>query len=206
MMKARFILTMILAFQGICFGKGYIQEGDRRDSGEDPDTTAQKYHIKRQFAPLNFFNYLNQSYESKKQMNARPVVPFTGLTQSRTLNRHCCQNGGTCILGSFCACPKHFAGRYCEYDERKSNCGPSKHGEWMRKGCQLCRCGYGVLHCLSEHIQNCADLSWNALLAIYIRIAGVLPGTEDKPIDKICPSRWKFARLDYLHLLGQKNW
>ncbi|XP_060618035.2 cryptic protein-like [Anolis sagrei] len=153
--NARFIFTMTLAFQGIYFGKGFIQEVDRQNNGEKPDATLQKHHTKHQLATLNVINDMNQSYESRKQMNSKPLVPFTGLTQSRTLNRHCCQNGGTCILGSFCACPKHFIGRYCEYDERKSNCGPFKHGEWMRKGCQLCRCGYGILHCLSEHITNC---------------------------------------------------
>ncbi|XP_020658952.3 cryptic protein [Pogona vitticeps] len=154
--NARFIFTLILALQDVPLGKGYKKEMERGHTGENDDARAPKHHPKDQTTTLNVFKAMNQSYESRKHMNFKPVVPFTGLTQSRTLNRHCCQNGGTCILGSFCACPKHFIGRYCEYDERKSGCGPFKHGEWIQKACRLCRCGFGVFHCLSQPIQNCA--------------------------------------------------
>ncbi|XP_010778797.1 teratocarcinoma-derived growth factor 1 [Notothenia coriiceps] len=68
---------------------------------------------------------------------------LSGAEQSRS----CCKNGGTCILGSFCACPPFFTGRSCEYDQRIRSCGAIPHGEWVQKGCSYCRCGYGTLHC-----------------------------------------------------------
>ncbi|KAL6472364.1 hypothetical protein MHYP_G00185520 [Metynnis hypsauchen] len=98
---------------------------------------------------LNQFNEMNPTAD-RQHRDPGAVLPFIGLTGSAKQSRSCCKNGGTCILGSFCACPKHFSGRSCEYDERARNCGVIPHGEWVQKGCSYCRCGYGVLHCFPE--------------------------------------------------------
>ncbi|XP_030048198.1 protein Cripto isoform X2 [Microcaecilia unicolor] len=84
-------------------------------------------------------------------------LPFAGLTESKMLDRHCCRNGGTCILGSFCACPKFFTGRYCEYDMQASDCGTVAHGDWLESYCTLCRCVYGVMHCFTLSFRTECD-------------------------------------------------
>lgn len=94
----------------------------------------------------------------RKHRQPSPLMPFVGLTGRTKQSRVCCKNGGTCILGSFCACPRYFTGRICEYDERIRSCGVVPHGEWVQKGCSYCRCGYGTLHCF-PHVfhRDCED-------------------------------------------------
>ncbi|KAA0704303.1 Cryptic protein [Triplophysa tibetana] len=106
---------------------------------------------------LNKFNEMNAQTPQHAHRNAEAVMPFLGLTGVSKQSRTCCKNGGTCILGSFCACPKHFTGRSCEYDERVRDCGVIPHGEWVQKGCSYCRCGYGLLHCFPNIFSNNCD-------------------------------------------------
>ncbi|KFV66145.1 Cryptic protein, partial [Dryobates pubescens] len=152
----RILFTVALVWQAVRLGKGHEKED--REEVKSLNATAQKQQPKNEGTITNALSDMNQSYESGKQQNSRASVPFTGITESKKLNRHCCQNGGTCILGAFCACLKHFTGRYCEHDERQSNCGSIAHGAWVMKGCWLCRCGYGNLNCLSEIMHGNCEL------------------------------------------------
>ncbi|NXK00390.1 CFC1 protein, partial [Corythaixoides concolor] len=154
----RILFTVTLVWQAVHLGKGHEKE-EREEDVKSFNATAQKQQPKNEGTIIvNALSDMNQSYESRKQQNSRSLVPFTGITESKKLNRHCCQNGGTCILGAFCACLKHFTGRYCEHDERQSNCGSIAHGAWVLKGCWLCRCGYGTLNCLSEIMHDNCEL------------------------------------------------
>ncbi|KAM6986260.1 teratocarcinoma-derived growth factor 1 [Aplochiton taeniatus] len=102
---------------------------------------------------------MNSPSGDRKNRDAGAVLPFIGLTGSAKQSKNCCQNGGTCILGSFCACPQYFTGRSCEYDERIRNCGIIPHGEWVQKGCSYCRCGYGLLYCFPRVFHGDCDES-----------------------------------------------
>ncbi|XP_008518556.2 protein Cripto isoform X1 [Equus przewalskii] len=77
-------------------------------------------------------------------------VPSTGIQDSKELNKTCCLNGGTCMLGSFCACPPSFYGRNCEHDLRKENCGSVPHGTWLPRRCSMCKCWHGRLRCFPQ--------------------------------------------------------
>ncbi|XP_008562234.1 PREDICTED: teratocarcinoma-derived growth factor 1-like [Galeopterus variegatus] len=77
-------------------------------------------------------------------------VPSMGIQDSKELNKTCCLNGGTCMLGSFCACPPSFYGRNCEHDVRKENCGSVPHDTWLPKKCSMCKCWRGRFRCLPQ--------------------------------------------------------
>ncbi|XP_032216468.1 teratocarcinoma-derived growth factor 1 [Mustela erminea] len=79
-----------------------------------------------------------------------PFVPTLGIQDSKELNRTCCLNGGTCMLGSFCACPPSFYGRNCEHDSRKENCESVPHDTWLPRRCSMCKCWRGRLHCFRQ--------------------------------------------------------
>ncbi|XP_007949973.1 teratocarcinoma-derived growth factor 1 [Orycteropus afer afer] len=76
--------------------------------------------------------------------------PFLGIQDSKELNKTCCLNGGTCMLGSFCACPPSFYGRNCEHDVRRENCGSVPHDTWLPKKCSMCKCWHGRLRCFHQ--------------------------------------------------------
>ncbi|XP_036122202.1 teratocarcinoma-derived growth factor 1 [Molossus molossus] len=77
-------------------------------------------------------------------------VPPMRIQASKELNKTCCLNGGTCMLGSFCACPPSFYGRNCEHDRRKENCGSVPHDTWLPRKCSVCKCWRGGLRCFPQ--------------------------------------------------------
>ncbi|XP_009884149.1 PREDICTED: cryptic protein-like [Charadrius vociferus] len=103
---------------------------------------------------LNIFKEINNLNSKRKGINPSDTLPFIGLTHAHKMNRNCCQNGGTCFLGTFCICPKYFTGRHCEHDKRIRFCGIMRHGEWTKDGCLLCQCVHGVLHCLPHGLRD----------------------------------------------------
>nr|XP_012627108.1 teratocarcinoma-derived growth factor 1 isoform X2 [Microcebus murinus] len=92
--------------------------------------------------------FRNDSLRSQEEPAVGPrsfvLVPSMGIQDKKELNRTCCLNGGTCMLGSFCACLPYFYGRNCE------NCGAMPHDTWLPKKCSMCRCWRGELRCLPQ--------------------------------------------------------
>ncbi|XP_062056694.1 protein Cripto [Lepus europaeus] len=105
------------------------------------------------------------SSQSQEEPAARPrsshFVSSVRIQDSKQLNKSCCLNGGTCMLGSFCACPPSFSGRNCEV--HRLNCGRVPHDTWLPKRCSMCKCWQGELHCFSQPF---------------------LPGCEGRVVDK----------------------
>uniref|UniRef100_A0A286XJG9 Teratocarcinoma-derived growth factor 1 n=1 Tax=Cavia porcellus TaxID=10141 RepID=A0A286XJG9_CAVPO len=78
------------------------------------------------------------------------LVPPVGIQDSKKLNKTCCLNGGTCILGSFCACPPSYYGRNCEHNTHTQKCGSVPHGSWLPRKCLMCKCWLGQIHCFPQ--------------------------------------------------------
>ncbi|KAM9664719.1 cryptic family protein 1B-like [Trichechus inunguis] len=136
---------------------GYQSEKHKGGKEGINNTTTQKRQQKTLNWTLNNFSKVNGSAEGWRQQ--RDTLPHSwGFRESASTRSSCCQNGGTCVLGSFCVCPAHFTGRHCEHDPKRSECGAHAHGAWTVHGCRLCRCVYGALRCLARQTQgSCVD-------------------------------------------------
>ncbi|CAF1121540.1 unnamed protein product, partial [Didymodactylos carnosus] len=77
----------------------------------------------------------------------RASYVFKGSDSLTNMESTCnCENGGTCILGAFCACPIAFTGRYCETYVH-SSCAVLKQYHTIETDCVLCICINSLLVC-----------------------------------------------------------
>nr|XP_022318590.1 uncharacterized protein LOC111121557 [Crassostrea virginica] len=86
---------------------------------------------------------------------------YSAVSLSASKGVSCCKNGGVCVLGSFCKCPKFFTGRYCEIEkkieEKFKDCKNVPHGYWIRSDCDKCRCYNGTVVCVPKYYFGCDD-------------------------------------------------
>ncbi|XP_044784410.1 cryptic protein-like isoform X2 [Bubalus bubalis] len=127
--SARLLFVISLILQIIPMGNSY-QTGKYKSSREESSSgKAQKFQQKTLNWTLNNLREENDSTEGWKPQGSFPYsLTFQELSGNAADKGHlgapprrsCCQNGGTCVLSSFCVCPAHFTGRYCEHDQRRS--------------------------------------------------------------------------------------
>ncbi|XP_007948710.1 cryptic family protein 1B [Orycteropus afer afer] len=166
----RFLFVISLALQMIHLGNSYQREIHGSGKEAINNATIQERHQKTLNRILNNFSDANGSLEGWRQ--PRESLPHSwGFQESESRQRSCCQNGGTCVLGSFCVCSAHFTGRHCEQDRRLSVCGAQAHGVWTVRGCRLCRCIYGALHCLAHKTQGLCGKETSAFCCWHPHVA-----------------------------------
>ncbi|XP_021054343.1 cryptic protein [Mus pahari] len=149
--QARPLFLMTVALQLISLGNGYQSEA--REVSNIPSPVMPGMTLDR---TLSNSSRKNDTQEGARLWDSLPDSSTLG--ESAAPGSRCCHNGGTCVLGSFCVCPAHFTGRYCEHDERRRDCGALGHGAWTLHSCRLCRCIFSALYCLPHQTFSHCDL------------------------------------------------